>query len=92
MVRLEKIAKFTKERAHDLIMKRCEEEMSEEIATYMKEKEHEAKLNAHELAKNIIVESMERYSEDVATEQTVSTINLPNDEMKGRLIGRGKKH
>lgn len=88
MVRLEKIAKFTKERAHDLIMKRCEEEMSEEIATYMKEKEHEAKLNAHEMAKNIIVESMERYSEDVATEQTVSTINLPNDEMKGRLIGR----
>ena len=54
----------------------------------MKEKEHEAKLNAHEMAKNIIVESMERYSEDVATEQTVSTINLPNDEMKGRLIGR----
>lgn len=88
MVRLEKIAKFTKERAYDLIMKRCEEEMSEEIATYMKEKEHEAKLNAHEMAKNIIVESMERYSEDVATEQSVSTINLPNDEMKGRLIGR----
>ena len=88
MSRLEKIAKFSKERAHDLIMKRCEEEMAGEIAEFIREKESEAKLTAHEYAKNIIVESMQRYSEDVATEQTVSTIELPNDEMKGRLIGR----
>ena len=88
MTRLESIAKFSKERAHDLIMKRCEEEMSIEIASYIKEKEAEARLNASEKAKNIIVESMQRYAEDVATEQTVSTIDLPNDEMKGRLIGR----
>ena len=88
MERLEKIAHFSKEKAHDLIMQRTEEEMASEIASYMKEKEHEAKLNAAEQAKNLIVESMQRYSEDVATEQTVSTIDLPNDEMKGRLIGR----
>lgn len=88
MTRLEKIANFTKEKAHDLIMQRVEEEMSLEIAEFMKEKEHEAKLNASEFAKNIIVESMQRYSEDVSTEQTVSTIDLPNDDMKGRLIGR----
>ena len=85
---LKKIAHFSKEKAHDLIMQRTEEEMASEIASYMKEKEHEAKLNAAEQAKNLIVESMQRYSEDVATEQTVSTIDLPNDEMKGRLIGR----
>ena len=88
MERLEKIAHFSKEKAHDLIMQRTEEEMASEIASYMKEKEHEAKLNAAEQAKNLIVESMQRYSEDVATEQTVSTIDLSNDEMKGRLIGR----
>ena len=88
MERLEKIAHFSKEKAHDLIMQRTEEEMASEIASYMKEKEHEAKLNAAEQAKNLIVESMQRYSEDVATEQTVSTIDLPNDEMKGRIIGR----
>ena len=88
MERLEKIAHFSKEKAHDLIMQRTEEEMASEIASYMKEKEHEAKLNAAEQAKNLIVESMQRYSEDVATEQTVSTIDLPNDEMKGRLTGR----
>ncbi len=88
MTRLESIAKFTKERARDLIMKRCEEEMSRELADYIKEREHEAKLTANDVAKSIIVESMQRYSEDVATEQTVSTISLPNDDMKGRLIGR----
>jgi len=85
---LEKIAKFSKEKAHDLIMKRVEKDMSKEIVDYIKEQERVAKLEAHEKAKQIIVSSMERYSEDVASEQTVSTIDLPNDEMKGRLIGR----
>ncbi len=85
---LEKIAKFSKEKAHDLIMKRVEADMSKEIVDYIKEQERTAKLEAHEKAKQIIVSSMERYSEDVASEQTVSTIDLPSDEMKGRLIGR----
>ena len=85
---LEKIAKFSKEKAREQIMKRVEEEMTVEINDYIKEKEAEAKLIAHDKAKNLIVESMSRYAEDVATEQTVSTISLPSDEMKGRLIGR----
>jgi len=85
---LEKIAKFSKEKAHDLIMKRVEDDMAKEIADYIKDEERKAKLEAHEKAKQIIISSMERYSEDVASEQTVSTIDLPNDEMKGRLIGR----
>ena len=85
---LEKIAKFSREKAHDLIMKRVENDMSKEIVEYIKEQEQKAKLEAHEKAKQIIVSSMERYAEDVASEQTVSTIDLPNDEMKGRLIGR----
>ncbi len=85
---LEKIAKFSKEKAHDLIMKRVEDDMATEIVEYIQEEERKAKLEAHEKAKQIIVTSMERYAEDVASEQTVSTIDLPNDEMKGRLIGR----
>ncbi len=88
MTRLEKISKFSQEKAKELIMKRTEEEISLELAQMMKEKEDEAKLTANEKAKQLIIESMQRYSADVATEQTVSTINLPNDEMKGRLIGR----
>ena len=88
MEQLEKIAKFSKEKAHDLIMKRVEENMSREIAEYIKEQEAEAKLKANETAKDLIVSSMQRYANDVTNEQTVSTITLPNDEMKGRLIGR----
>ena len=85
---LEKIAKFSKEKAHDLIMKRVEEEMAKEITEYCKEEERKAKLEANEKAKQLIVNSMERYADDVVGEQTVSTIILPNDDMKGRLIGR----
>ena len=85
---LEKIAHYSKEKAHDTIMKRVEENMSREITDYIKEREKSAKLEANEKAKQIIVSSMQRYSNDVVEEQTVSTIALPNDEMKGRLIGR----
>ena len=88
MERLEKISKFSKEKAHDLIMKRVEENMSIEIAEYIKEQEAEAKLHAQEKAKALVTSSMQRYASDVASEQTVSVIELPNDEMKGRLIGR----
>ncbi len=85
---LEQISKFSREKAREMIMKRVEDEMSLEITNYIKEKESEATLVANEKAKDLIVSSMQRYSEDVASEQTVSTISLPNDEMKGRLIGR----
>ena len=88
MQELERISNYTKEKAHDEILKRVESEMDLELIEFIKEKEHEAKLTANDKAKHIIVESMQRYSEDVASEQTVSTIQLPNDEMKGRLIGR----
>lgn len=86
--KLEEISKLKRDKAHDLIMKKVEEEMSLEIADYIKEEEQKAKLNAHEVAKGIIVSAMQRYSADVANEQTVSTIVLPSDDMKGRLIGR----
>ena len=88
MQELENIAKFSKEKAHDLIMKRVEDTMAHEVANYIKEEEAKAKLEAHEKAKQLIVGSMQRYANDVTNEQTVSTIELPNDEMKGRLIGR----
>ena len=88
METLEKIAKFSKEKAHDMILERVENTMSKEIAEYIKDKEAEAKLEVDKKAKNLLINSMEKYSNDVATIQTVSTIDLPNDEMKGRLIGR----
>ena len=88
MEKLETIAKFSKEKAHDMIMQRVESSMEVEIAEYIREKEAEARLEVDTKAKNLLVNSMEKYSNDVTNIQTVSTINLPSDDMKGRLIGR----
>ena len=85
---LEKISGLSKEKAHDLIMAKVESDMALEIAEYIKDEEAKAKLVANDKAKQLIVNSMERYADDVVSVQTVSTIDLPNDEIKGRLIGR----
>ena len=85
---LSKISGLEKNKAKDLIMKKVEEEMNLEIAEYIKEREDAAKLEVDKKAKEMLVSSMQRYSADVSNEQTVSTIELPNNEMKGRIIGR----
>lgn len=86
--KLEKISGFSKKQAKEEIMKQVEISMSSEISTYIKEKEAEAKLEVDKKAKNLLVESMQKYASDVTNEQTVSVVELPNDEMKGRIIGR----
>lgn len=85
---LENIAGFSKAQAKDLVMKKVEDMMSLEIASYIKEREAEAKLEVDKISKNMLVSSMQRYAGDVANDQTVTVVNLPNDEMKGRIIGR----
>ncbi len=85
---LTKIAKLSKEEAKALVMKKVEEGMNKEISTYIKEREDAAKLDADKIAKDLITSSMQRYAADIANEQTVTVVNLPDDEMKGRIIGR----
>jgi len=85
---LEKISGYNKEKAKEEIMARVESEMNMEIAEYLKERDAEAKLEADKKAKEYIVASMQRYANDVTNEQTISTVELPSDEMKGRIIGR----
>ena len=85
---LEKISGYSREQAKKEVMKTVEDKMAVEIATYIKEKETEAKLDVDSKAKNLLINSMEKYAADVTNEQTVSVITLPNDEMKGRIIGR----
>ena len=86
--RLEEISGLTKEEAKKRIMSRVEETMTKEIAAYIKDREAEAKLDVDKKAKEMLVSSMQKYSADVTNEITVSVINLPNDDMKGRIIGR----
>ena len=85
---LERISGFTKEQAKEAVMKTVEEKMSKEFAAYIKERETEAKLDVDSKAKEMIVNCMQKYAADVTNEQTISVISLPNDEMKGRIIGR----
>ena len=85
---LEKIAGYSKDEAKKLVMKKVEEMMSLEVAAYIKDKESEAKLEADKKAKSMLMNTMQRYAADVANEQTVTVVTLPNDDMKGRIIGR----
>ncbi len=86
--KLEQISGFTKEQARESVMKIVEEKMSKEIAAYIKDREIEAKLDVDSKAKEMLVNCMQKYAADVTNEQTISVISLPNDEMKGRIIGR----
>ena len=88
LVKLEQISGLTKEQAKKQIMSKVEETMTKEIAAFIKDKEAEAKLDVDKKAKEMLVSSMQKYSADVTNEVTVSVINLPNDDMKGRIIGR----
>lgn len=85
---LENIASLSKKQARELVLKKVEEMMNLEILSYIKEREAEAKLEVDKKSKAMLVSAMQRYASDVASEQTVTVINLPNDEMKGRIIGR----
>ena len=85
---LEKISGFSKDKARELVMSQVRENMSKEIAEYIHERENEAKLQADKVAREYIVSSMQRYAADIANDQTVTVIDLPTDEMKGRIIGR----
>ena len=85
---LSKISGLKKEQAKELLMKKVEENCSKEIALYIKERESAAKLEADKKANDLIVSCMHRFASDVANEQTVTTVGLPSDDMKGRIIGR----
>lgn len=86
--KLIEIAALTKEEAKTIIMDRVHEEMSMEIATYIKEEEEKARLEVKSKAKNILALAIQKYAGETASETTVSTVSLPVEEMKGRIIGR----
>ncbi len=85
---LEDISGISKEKAKEMVMSKVKEAMSLEIAAYIKESENEAKLEVDKKAKDLLVSSMQKFASDVANEQTITTVTLPNDDLKGRIIGR----
>ncbi len=85
---LERISGLTTDQAKQVILERVEQEVSHESALMVKEAENRAKEEADKKAKNILSLALQRCAADHVAETTVSVVNLPNDEMKGRIIGR----
>ncbi|MGB0089784.1 ribonucrease Y [Planifilum fulgidum] len=85
---LERISGLTVEEARQKILSRVEHEMRHETAQMIKEMEQQAKEEADKRARNILSLAIQRCAADHVAESTVSVVTLPNDEMKGRIIGR----
>lgn len=85
---LEKISGFTKEQAKALLLQNLDEELTHDKAVRIMDYEQRTKDEADALAREIITTAIQRCAADHASEATVSVVSLPNDEMKGRIIGR----
>ncbi len=85
---LQDLSGISREEAKTLVMEKVKESLSLEIANYIKERENDVKLECDKKAREMLVLAMQRYAADVSEEQTVTVVSLPNDEMKGRIIGR----
>ena len=85
---LEKISGLTSEQAKEYLIKTVEEEVKHETALLIKELESKAKEEADKKAKDYVVTAIQRCAADHVAETTISVVQLPNDEMKGRIIGR----
>lgn len=85
---LERISGLTSEQAKDYLLKIVEDEVKHESAVMIKEMESRAKEEADKKAKEYVVTAIQKCAADHVSETTISVVQLPNDEMKGRIIGR----
>lgn len=85
---LERISALTRDEAKRVILDEVENELSTDIAVMTKESEQRAKEESEKKAREILSLALQRFAADHVAETTVSVVNLPNDEMKGRIIGR----
>jgi ribonuclease Y len=86
--RLEEIADMTRDEAREHLLREVEEEASHVIGLRIKELEEKAKREAEKKSREIVVGAIQRCAVDHTSEMSVSVVNLPSDEMKGRIIGR----
>ncbi len=85
---LERISGLTSEQAKDYLLKTVEEDVKIDTAKLIKEMEHKAREEADKKAKEYVVTAIQKCAADHVAETTISVVQLPNDEMKGRIIGR----
>jgi ribonuclease Y len=87
-VLIEKASGMTKDEAKSIVLKRAEEEARADIAHIVRKYEVEARKNAKKHANFILAQATTRYAGDFSAERLINTVNLPNDELKGRIIGK----
>ena len=85
---LERISGLTSEQAKEYLLKTIEEDVKLDTAKMIKEMENKAKEEANRKAKEYVVTAIQKCAADHVSETTISVVSLPNDEMKGRIIGR----
>ena len=85
---LEKVAQMSHEDAKQQLLAEMKDQLKSEREVMIRDSEQEAEITADRNAKKLIVEAIQRSAADVVSEATVSVVNLPNDDMKGRIIGR----
>ncbi|MBQ2833254.1 MAG: ribonuclease Y [Clostridia bacterium] len=85
---LERVAKMTQDEARDMIVQRIQKEAYHDAGVLVREIEQNAKNEAEKKARNIVAMAIQRCASDHVAETTVSLVNLPNEDMKGRIIGR----
>lgn len=85
---LEKIAKLSKQDATEKLMQMTERDIRDDLLTVIEKKKLEARENAEEYAREVMSDAMQRVASDAAAEKTVTTVPIPGDEMKGRIIGK----
>lgn len=86
--KLEKVAQMTKDQARTLLLQGWEEKLKADVAKQIKQAEEEIKTNVDDKAKEILLEAMRYGATDYVAEYTLSVVNLPNDDYKGRIIGK----
>lgn len=85
---LVRISGLTDEEAQKIVLQRTEEELVNETAVMVKQQEQQMKADVNRRAKSLVTEAIQRSAADQVAETTVSVLHLPNDDMKGRIIGR----
>lgn len=88
LTELERVSGMSSEEAKELLLKRVREEIKHEMLVMVKDMENQAKAEGDKKAREIVTLAIQRCAADHVTESTVSVVSLPNDEMKGRIIGR----
>ncbi|MFC3927675.1 ribonuclease Y [Streptococcus caprae] len=85
---LERISSLSQEEAKAIVLEKTEADLAHDIATRIREAEREVRDRSDKTAKEILSQAMQRMAGEYVTEQTITTVHLPDDGMKGRIIGR----